>query len=88
MGLLLVACGLVLAGAGTWFGYRSAREALVSPATRGDPTRAALDAARPVHARSAVRQFARSAAAAISWLALALYGLCLAQTGAILLGLA
>ena len=93
MAIVLVACGVLLAGAGTWSGYRNAREALVPADTRGDrargdPTRAAIDAARPLHARPAVRRFARSAVAAVAWLILALYGLVLAQTGAILVGLA
>ena len=81
-------CGLVLAGVGTWTGYRHAREAIVPAAQPGDPTRSAIDAARPLRARIAVRRFARSVAAALVWLALALYGLFLAQTGAILAGLA
>jgi hypothetical protein len=88
MSAVLVTCGLVLAGVGTWTGYRHAREAIVPVARPGDPTRSAIDAARPLHARIAVRRFARSVAAALLWLALALYGLYLAQTGAILAGLA
>lgn len=88
MPLVLVACGLLLAGAGTWFGYRSARDALVPAIRDGDPTRAALDATRPLHARAGVRRAVRSVAAAVAWLALALYGLFLAQTGMILGGLA
>lgn len=88
MSAVLVTCGLVLAGVGTWTGYRHARAAIVPSAQPGDPTRSAIDAARPVHARIAVRRFARSVAASLIWLALALYGLFLAQTGAILAGLA
>jgi hypothetical protein len=88
MPLVLVACGIVLAGVGTWTGYRHARDAIVPAARPGDPTRTAIDAARPLHARIGVRRFARSVAAAVAWLALALYGLYLAQTGAILAGLA
>ena len=93
MGLLLVACGLVLAVVGTWSGYRNARAALVpflgraDPAGRGDPTRASIDAARPVHARAGVRRAVRSTAAAVAWLVVALYGLYLAQTGLVLGGL-
>jgi hypothetical protein len=88
MPLVLVACGLVLAGAGTWFGYRSARDVLVPAVRDGDPTRAALDATRPLHARTGVRRAVRSVGAAVAWLVLALYGLFLAQTGLILGGLA
>jgi hypothetical protein len=90
MGALLVACGLVLAGVGTWSGYRNARAALLpfldgaDPAGSGDPTRAAIDAARPVHARAGVRRAVRSTAAAVAWLVLALYGLFLASTGSVI----
>jgi hypothetical protein len=87
MGLLLVTCGLVLAGAGTWSGYRNAREAVVPFVREGDPTRSAIDAARPVHERQAVRRALRSALLALGWLALAMYGLLLAQTGTVLGGL-
>ncbi len=92
MGLLLLSCGVLLAGAGTWSGYRNAREAIIPAGTRGDPTRgdptrSAIDASRPLLARARVRRFARSAAAAVAWLAIALYGLFLAQTGALLAGL-
>ncbi len=87
MGLLLVTCGLVLAGVGTWSGYRSAREAVAPAAHPGDPTRTAIDAARPPHVRPAARRFARSATIAVGWLVLALYGLFLASTGSVVGGL-
>ncbi len=83
MGFLLIACGLVLAGVGTWSGYRNARDAISPAAHEGDPTRSAIDAARPLHARPSVRRFARSAAVAVVWLALALYGLFLVSTGSL-----
>ncbi len=88
MGALLVTCGLVLAGVGTWSGYQSARAAVAPVVHEGDPTRSAIDAARPLHARPAVRRFARSVAAAVAWLVLALYGLFLASAGSVLGGLA
>jgi hypothetical protein len=81
MGLLLVTCGLVLAGAGTWSGYRHAREAIAPAVHEGDPTRAQVDAARPLHARDGVRRFARSVVLAVGWLVLALYGLYLVSAG-------
>jgi len=87
MGLLLMICGLVLTGTGTWFGYRNAREAIVPAMGAGDPTRAAIDAARPLDARVGMRRVVRSVAAAIAWLVLALYGLYLAQTGMIVGGI-
>ena len=87
MGLLLMACGLALAVVGTWSGYRNAREATLPFVRQGDPTRAAIDAARPLHARAGVRRAARSVAASLAWLALALYGLFLASTGSVVGGL-
>ena len=87
MGLLLMACGLALAVVGTWSGYRNAREAIAPAAHESDPTRAAIDAARPLHARAGVRRAARSVAASLAWLALALYGLFLASTGSVVGGL-
>jgi hypothetical protein len=83
MGLLLLTCGLVLAVAATWSGYRNAREALAPPPREGDPTRAAIEATRPLHARAGVRRVARSVATAIGWLILALYGLFLASAGSV-----
>lgn len=64
MGVVLTTCGLVLAVIGTWFGYRNARDALVPAVREGDPTRRAIDAARPV-ARGRVHRFAKSAAVSI-----------------------
>jgi hypothetical protein len=54
---------------------------------QGDPTRAAIDAARPLPAREGVRRAVRSVVAAVAWLVLALYGLFLASTGSVLGGL-
>jgi hypothetical protein len=87
MGLLLMACGLALAVVGTWSGYRNAREAIAPAVHESDPTRRAIEAARPFHARAGVRRFAKSVAASLAWLALALYGLFLASTGWVLGGL-
>jgi hypothetical protein len=86
MGALLVTCGVLLAAIGTWSGYRNARAAIMSAIPAGDPTRTAIDAARPLHARTAVRRFARSVAVSLGWLALALYGLFLASAGSALGG--
>ncbi len=84
---MLLTCGLVLAAAGTWSGYRHARAAIAPAVHPGDPTRAAIDASRPAHARPGVRRVARSVALSIGWLVVALYGLFLASTGAVLGGL-
>ena len=88
MALVLLACGLVLAGIGTWSGYRNAREALAPAVHDEEPTRAAVDATRPLLARGSVRRFARSVAVAIGWLVLALYGLFLASTASVIGGFA
>ncbi len=81
MGAVLMTCGLVLTGVGTWSGYSNARDALSSAPNEGDPTRSAIEAARPPYARAAVRRFARSVLLAIGWLVLALYGLFLVSAG-------
>ena len=88
MGFLLVTCGLVLSGIGTWSGYRNARDAVVPEAHQGDPTRVAIDAARPLLGRSSVRRFARFVVAAIAWLVVALYGLFLVSAGTVVGSLA
>jgi len=80
-------CGVILAGIGTWSGYRNARDAVAPAVHEGDPTRRAIDAARPLRARTAVRRFARSVAVSLAWLALALYGLFLVSAGSAFGGL-
>ncbi len=86
MGVLLVTCGFVLTGVGSWSGYRNARDAVTPAVHDGDPTRSAIDGARPLLARRAARRFARSLAVAAVWLALALYGVFLVSAGTILGG--
>ena len=83
MGLLLVGCGLTALAIGGWRGYALAREALAPLVHDGEPTRTAIEAARPVHARFRVRLFARRATAAAAWLVIALYGLYLVQAGSV-----
>jgi hypothetical protein len=86
MSLVLTTCGFVLAAIGTWSGYRSARDAVAPVVEEGDPTRSAIDAARPVHARPAVRRFARSVVVSIGWLVVAMYGLFLVSAGSVVGG--
>jgi hypothetical protein len=81
IGGLLVTCGAVLGAAGTWNGYLNARDSLAPLARAGDPTRAALEAARPLVDRPRVRRAVRHVALAIGWLLAALYGLFLVSTG-------
>jgi hypothetical protein len=83
MGLLLVCCGLTALAIGGWRGYALAREALAPLVHDGEPTRTAIEAARPVHARFRVRLFARRVVGAAAWLVVALYGLYLVQAGAL-----
>ncbi len=81
MGPLLIVTGLAAAAFGTWRGYMAAREALGPLVHEGEPTRTAIEAARPVHARSRVRLFARRSTNAVGWLLVALYGVFLLSVG-------
>ncbi len=83
MGLLLVGCGLTALAIGGWRGYALAREALAPLVHAGEPTRTAMEATRPVHARFRVRLFARRVTVAAAWLVVALYGLYLVQAGSV-----
>jgi hypothetical protein len=83
MGLVLVGCGLTALSIGGWRGYALAREALAPLVHAGEPTRTAIEAARPVHARFRVRLFVRRVALAVGWLVVALYGLYLVQAGSV-----
>jgi hypothetical protein len=75
MPVVVTLCGLVALVLGTWRSYAVAREALSPLVHEGDPTRTAIEAARPVHARFRIRLFARRVAISIGWLIVALYGL-------------
>jgi hypothetical protein len=81
LGVTLTVCGLVAATFGTWRGYANARDALVSLAQDGEPTRAAIDASRPILARTRVRRFVRPVVVAMLWLAIAMYGLLMVSRG-------
>jgi len=81
LGVILIACGLATTTFGTWRGYSNAGDALASLARDGDPTRAAIDASRPVLARTRVRRFVRPVVAAMLWLAMAMYGLLMVSLG-------
>lgn len=75
MALVLVLSGLVATVVGTWRGYVNARDMLAPLAHPGEPTPTAVEATRPVIERARVRRAARSLAAAVAWLAVAMYGL-------------
>ena len=81
MGLLLVLSGLTAAAFGLWRGYAAARGALGPLIHDGEPTRTAIEAARPLHARSRVRLFARRASLSVLWLVVGFYGLFLVAVG-------
>jgi hypothetical protein len=81
MSIVLVTCGLAALAIGTWRGWSTAREALAPLIHEGDPTRSAIEAARPIHARFRIRLFVRRVAAATVWLLVAMYGLYLVAVG-------
>jgi hypothetical protein len=81
MQLLLGTCGIVIVAIGGWRSYAMAREALGPIAHEGDPTRTALEAARPILARTRVRLFLRRVAISLAWLLVAGYGLYLVVAG-------
>ena len=72
---LLLLCGVTAVALGTWRGYVNAREALGPVVHDGEPTRTAIEAARPLLQRTRVRRFLRGLAASLAWLAVAMYGL-------------
>jgi hypothetical protein len=75
MGLVLIACGLVVVAIASWRGYANAR-AVVAPLVHpGDSTRTAIEATQPLAERARVRRMARNLAAAVAWLLFAMYGL-------------
>jgi hypothetical protein len=78
---VLLVSGAFATAYGGWRGYVAARAALLPLVREGDPTRALLDAARPVHARTRVRIVARNVALAAGWLGIAMYGLYLVTVG-------
>ena len=78
---VLVVTGLLATVYGTWRGYVAARSALIPLLREGEPTRALVDAGRPLHARSRVRLALRQVLLALGWLAIALYGVYLATVG-------
>ena len=75
LAFILATCGFVLTAIGAWRAYTSARRAIAPLAHQGDPTRAALDAMRPLPFRPKVRTAASRALTSMGWLAISLYGL-------------
>jgi hypothetical protein len=81
MSAVLILTGLAAAAIGTWRGYAAARMAIGPLIHEGEPTRTLIDAGRPVLRRTRVRSVARHVAAALAWLAIAMYGLFLLSVG-------
>jgi hypothetical protein len=81
MGALLVGCGAVATAIGAWRSYVVAREALAPLVDGGDPTRSAIEATRPIFARTRIRLLIRRIAISVAWLAVAMYGLYLVVAG-------
>ncbi len=81
--ILLTLCGLVAFVVAGWRSYAMARQALGPLVHDGEPTRTAIEAARPVQDRFRVRLFVRRAVVAVGWLLVSLYGLYLVAAGAL-----
>ncbi len=77
---LLVICGLGALAIGAMQGYVLAREAVAPLGRQGEPTRAAVEAGRPLFERERVRRFLRCSALSVMWLVIAMYGLLLVAT--------
>ena len=75
LAFVLATCGFVLTAIAVWRSYASARQALAPLTHQGDPTRAALEALRPLPFRPKVRTVLSRVLLAMGWLAVALYGL-------------
>jgi len=72
---ILGLCGVVLTAAGLLRSYAVARQAIAPLLHQGDPTRAAIEALRPLPFRPRVRTVASRAMLSMGWLFVSLYGL-------------
>lgn len=79
--VVLILTGTYALAWGLVRGYLCARAALLPLVSDGEPTRRLIEASKPVYARTRVRTSARSAAYAILWLSVAMYGLFLTTVG-------
>jgi hypothetical protein len=84
--LVLGACGLVLMIVGLLRSYLVARTAIAPLIHQGDPTRAAIEALRPLPFRPKFRTVLIRALVSMGWLALSLYGLYLVVRASVVLG--
>jgi len=74
MTIILLICGLTIAGLATWRGYASARSVL-GPFLHGEPTRSAVEATQRLTERPRVLLAARRTLFSICWLVLGMRGL-------------
>ncbi|HEY6058821.1 MAG TPA: hypothetical protein VIV06_12380 [Candidatus Limnocylindrales bacterium] len=81
VGIVLTVSGMIVAGIGAGRGYAAARLAMAPLVHEGDPTRRAIEAARPLPMRPRIRLFARRVALSVGWLLVAMYGLVLLTAG-------
>ena len=81
MGVVLIVIGAAVVGLAAWRSYVAVRLAIGPLVHDGDPTRALVDATRPIHERTRVRGFARGLTLSIGWLIVAFYGLFLVSVG-------
>ena len=72
---LLLTCGFVLVVVGLVRSYSLVRQAIAPLIHQGDPTRAAIEALRPLPMRPRFRVAAMRAVMAMAWLVISLYGL-------------
>ena len=72
---VLFLSGVLVAAIGTWRGYANARLVVAPLVHPGESTRTAVEATQPLAGRARMRRAARNLAAAVGWLALAMYGL-------------
>ena len=84
--LVLGTCGLVLTVVGLLRSYLVARTAIAPLIHQGDPTRAAIEALRPLPVRPKFRTVLLRALVSMGWLALSLYGLYLVVRASALAG--
>lgn len=75
MAFVLILCGTTAAVIGVYRSFVLAREALAPLVHDGEPTRTALEDARPIHERPRVRRMAALVATSVGWLVVAMYGL-------------
>jgi hypothetical protein len=75
MAFILILCGSTGLTTGVYRSVILACEALGPIVHDGDPTRASIDATRPIHERERVRRVVARITGSLAWLVVAMYGL-------------